>query len=48
MRYDNPVHYDKIGKIVEDKSLAFGCPVAINYLRPENVFFLDKTGDNMH
>jgi hypothetical protein len=26
----------------------FGRPVTIDYVRPENVFFLDKTGDNTH
>jgi hypothetical protein len=37
----------KNGKIVDDESLAFGCLVTINYVHPENVFFLDKTGGNM-
>jgi hypothetical protein len=48
VRYDNPVHNNVNGKMVGDKSLAFGCPVSINHVRPENVFFLDKTGDNTH
>ena len=48
VRYDNSVHYDRIGKIVEDESLAFGHPVTINYLHPENKLFSDKTGDNKH
>jgi hypothetical protein len=33
---------------VDDETLAFGHPVTIKYLRPENVFFLDETGDNTH
>jgi hypothetical protein len=48
LRYDNPVHKDKNGKIVDNKSLAFGCLATIDYVRLENVFFLDKTGDNTH
>ena len=35
-------------QIVDDVSLAFGHPVTINYVRPENVFFLNETGDNTH
>ena len=42
------MHMDANGKIVEDESLAFGRPVTVYYLRPENVFFLDETGDNTH
>ncbi len=26
----------------------FGCPVTIDYVHPENVFFLDEMGDNTH
>ncbi len=26
VRYEHPVHMDANGKIVEDESLAFGCP----------------------
>jgi hypothetical protein len=48
VRYEHPVHKDTNGKIVDDVSLAFGHPVTINYVRPENVFFLDETGDNAH
>ena len=48
VRYDRPVHYNQVGKIVNDETLAFGHPVTIKYLRPENVFFLDETGDNTH
>ena len=33
---------------MDDEALAFGHPVTIKYLRPENVFFLDETGDNTH
>ncbi len=42
MRYDNPVHKDVNGKIVDDESLAFGRPVKIDCVRPENVFFLTR------
>ena len=42
------MHKDTNGEIVDDVSLAFGHPVTINYVRPENVFFLDETGDNTH
>ena len=42
MRYKHPVHMDANGKIVEDESLAFGRPVTVNYLHPENVFFLTR------
>ena len=48
VRYDRPVHCNQVGTIVEDETLAFGHPVTIEYLRPENVFFLDETGDNTH
>jgi hypothetical protein len=48
VRYEHPVHKDTNGEIVDDVSLAFGHPVTINYVRPENVFFLDETGDNTH
>ena len=48
VRYDRPVHYNQVGKIVNNETLAFGHPVTIKYLRPENVFFLDKTGNNTH
>ena len=46
--YEHPVHKDANGNIVDDASLAFGCPVAMYYLHLENVFFLGKTGDNTH
>ena len=39
VRYEHPVHMDANGEIVEDESLAFGRPVTVNYLHPENVFF---------
>ena len=39
LRYGHPVHMDANGKIVEDELLALGCPVTVNYLHPENVFF---------
>ncbi len=42
VRYEHPVHKDANGKIVDDVSLAFGHPVTINYVRPKNLFFLDK------
>ena len=48
VRYEHPVHMDANGEIVEDESLAFGRPVTVNYLHPENVFFWDETGENTH
>jgi hypothetical protein len=42
VRYDNPVHKDKNGKIVDNESLAFGCLVTIHIVCPDNVFFLMK------
>jgi hypothetical protein len=48
VRYEQSVHMDANGEIVEDESLAFGRPVTVNYLHPENVFFFDETRDNMH
>jgi hypothetical protein len=48
VRFKHPVHMDANGKIVDNESLAFGYPVTIDYERPDNVFFLDKTGDNTH
>ena len=48
VRYDCPVNYNQVGKIVDDETLAFGHPVTIKYLRPEDVFFLDETGYNTH
>ncbi len=48
VQYDCPVHYNQVGTIVDDETLAFGHPVTIKYIRPENVFFLDETGDNTH
>ena len=48
VRYEHPVHNDANGKIVDNVSLAFGNLVTINYVRPENVFFLDETVDNTH
>jgi hypothetical protein len=48
VRYEHPLHKDANGKIVDDVSLAFGHPVTIDYVRPENVYFLNETGDNTH
>ncbi len=48
MRDNYSVHKDANGKIVDDESLAFGHPITIYNVRPNNVFFLDETGDNMH
>ncbi len=48
VRYDRPVHYNQVGKIVDDETLDCSHPVTIKYLHPENVFFLDETGNNMH
>ncbi len=48
VRYKHSVHKDANGKIVDDGSLAFGHPVTIYYVRPNNVFFLDETRDNTH
>ncbi len=44
VRYDCPVHYNQVGKIVDDETLASGHPVTIKYLRPENVFFWTRPG----
>ncbi len=48
VRFKHPVHMDANGKIVDNESLAFGYPVTIDYERPDNVFFLDETGDNTY
>ncbi len=48
VRYDKPVHYNQNGEIVNNETLAYGYSVTIKYLRPEDVFFLDETGDNTH
>ena len=48
VRYEHPVHYNQVGTIVDDETLAFGHPVTIKYIRRENVFFLNETGDNTH
>ena len=47
VRYKHSVHKDASGKIVDDESLAFGYPVTIYYVHPDNIF-LDETGDNTH
>ena len=43
-----PVHMDIHGNIVIDVAMAFGCPVTIEYIRPENCFVMDETGTNTH
>lgn len=48
VKFEPPVHMDVDGNVVEDESLAFGCPVSINIIHPNNVFCMDETGDNTH
>ena len=47
-RLDVPVHIDTAGNPVDNESLAVGYPVTIKTIRCDNVFFMDKTGDNTH
>lgn len=43
---DEPVLMDLDGNTVTDETLAYGLPTTIKYTHPENVFFLDETGEN--
>ena len=45
-KLDVPVLMDMRGNIVTDESLAFGLPVDVELTHPENVFFVDETGEN--
>ena len=47
-RLDNPAHMDAACNPVKNKSLAVGYPVTIETIRCDNIFFMDKTGDNTH
>ena len=47
-RYKHPVRKDANGKIIDNESIAFGCPVTIDYVHVGNVFFLNETRDNTH
>ena len=46
VKYETPVLMDKEGNIVNDEKLAFGLPVTINIIHPDNVFYMDETGSN--
>jgi hypothetical protein len=48
VKFETPVHMDKMGNIVNDETLAFGLPVTINIIRPGNVFYMDEIGRKTH
>ena len=47
VRFDTPKHIDRHG-IKVDEANAYGLPVIIKYIHPENVFACDETSDNIH
>ena len=48
VKFPEPVHMDRRGRIVEDEKDGYGRKVPIDITRPQNVFVYDETGDNTH
>ncbi len=46
-KFDDPVWFDKLGNIVEDKENGFGLKSKHYLLKPKNLLFVDEVGSNI-